>query len=101
MARQKIRQIKWNNKAIISFKKALWWIGDHSIQQAEVVEEILLSCISKIALHPEIYPPDKYKKTNSGSYRAFETHSYRVSWYDDDEIRILRIRHVRQKPLEY
>jgi plasmid stabilization system protein ParE len=51
---------------------------------------------------PEKYPPDKFRLDNEGNYRAFETHSYRISYkFTDREIRILRIRHVRQSPKPY
>ncbi len=39
---------------------------------------------------------------NPGNYRAFETNNYRVSYrYDEKQIRVLCIRHIRQKPLYY
>jgi len=68
------------------------------IQQAEAVEHSILKKIDQVVAYPEKYPPDKFKRNNPGNnYRAFETHSYRVSYrYTKTEIRILRVRHVRQ-----
>ena len=99
MARKAIRIIKWDEKALSSFEQALLWISEVSIQQAEGVELAILKRIDKIADNPEIYPPDKFKTNNTGGFRAFETHSYRVSYqYSETEIRIVQVRHVRQSP---
>lgn len=47
-------------------------------------------------------PPDKFKKNNPGNYRAFEKYSYRIAYkHTATEIRILRVRHVKQEPKEY
>jgi plasmid stabilization system protein ParE len=52
--------------------------------------------------HPEKHPPDRFKKDNNGNFRAFEKHSCRVAYYiAETEIRILRVRHVKQEPKEY
>ncbi|MGB0948547.1 MAG: type II toxin-antitoxin system RelE/ParE family toxin [Marinirhabdus sp.] len=42
-----------------------------------------------------------HKIGNDGSYRAFEKHSYRVSYrITENEIRILRLRHTSRNPLK-
>ena len=62
----------------------------------------ILSSIEKAARFPEHFPPDKYRLNNSGSFRAFEIYSFRVSFYYNPEIiRIVRIRHTKQRPLNY
>ncbi|MEQ9426444.1 MAG: type II toxin-antitoxin system RelE/ParE family toxin [Cyclobacteriaceae bacterium] len=73
-----------------------------SFQQAEIVETAILDKLEGLKTNPEKHPKDKYKKNNDGHFRAFETHSFRVAYkYSDKEIRVLRIRHVKQEPKSY
>jgi len=99
---EKKRRLIWDRPALIRFRKSLDWISDNSIQQADLVEAVILEKLKMALDNPEYFPPDKYKKVNDGSYRAFEAHSYRVSYrFRDFEIRIVRLRHVKQNPTEY
>jgi plasmid stabilization system protein ParE len=66
-----------------------------------VVDDIV-SAVNKVISNPEVYPPDKYKDNNDGSYRAFEKHHYRIVYrFNDNTIRVLRIRHTSMEPKEY
>ena len=99
---EKRRLIVWNQAALVSLENALQRIATNSPLQAERVEQAVLSKLQEIVRNPEHYPPDKYKKDNPGNYRAFETHNYRISYrHNEQEIRVLRIRHVKQKPKDY
>jgi plasmid stabilization system protein ParE len=99
---EKDRKLIWDTQALARLEKSLEWISEVSIQQAEQVEQAILERIEIIRIHPERHPPDKYKQGNPGNYRAFETHSYRISYrYTESEISILRFRHVKQEPKEY
>ena len=96
------RKIKWSSAALQNMVIALTRISESSLQQAEEVENAIIYRIETAAVSPERYPPDKFRRINSGLFRAFETHSFRVSYrYSKSEIRILRIRHVRQAPKLY
>jgi plasmid stabilization system protein ParE len=96
------RRIRWDEQALLHLIEAIQWIGKDSIQQAEQVQNAILDFIEKAAVNPERYPFDKYKRNNQGNFRAFETHSYRITFsFDTDEIQILRVRHVRQRPLKH
>jgi len=67
-----------------------------------MVRAEIMKAVDELPLNPEKYPPDKYKKDNPGNYRAFEKYSLRVAYkHTNEEIRILRIRHVRQEPKPY
>jgi len=45
---------------------------------------------------------DQYKKNNDGHYHYFELLRHRVSYYaKEQEIIIVRVRHVNRKPLNY
>lgn len=96
------RTIVWNKRPSQYFAKALKRISQESYQNAELVETAVLTALEDLKSHPEKYPPDKFKRNNQGNYRAFETHSYRVAYrFTDKQIRVLRIRHVRQEPKAY
>lgn len=71
-------------------------------KNAEKVRKDILETIARILKYPSMYPPDKYKKENDGSFRAFELYRYRISYHvSTREIRILRIRHTRREPKLY
>ena len=73
-----------------------------SFQNAEKVTSELLFSTKKLADHPEIHPPDKYKKNNKGNFRAYELHRYKVSYHvADKQITMTRIRHTKRNPKEY
>jgi plasmid stabilization system protein ParE len=78
------------------------YIGDESPWNAQLVSDAITEIIDSLPDHPERYPPDKFKKNNPGNYRAFEKYSYRVAYkHTEEEILILRIRHVKQEPKAY
>jgi plasmid stabilization system protein ParE len=96
------RKIKWSSAALQNMLTALIRIREESVKQAEEVEKSILSRIESASIRPTRYPPDKFKRNNTGYFRAFETHSFRISYrYTKHEIRILRIRHVREAPKLY
>ena len=96
------RNIIWRRSARIYLKKAIDYISLDSVKNAEVVAKAILSTIEKAARYPEHYSPDKYKLNNTGNFRAFEIYSFRISFYTNAEtIRIVRIRHTKQKPVNY
>ncbi|WKN45294.1 type II toxin-antitoxin system RelE/ParE family toxin [Tunicatimonas pelagia] len=96
------RLIVWNTSALDRFADELERLSAASYTKAEEVEAAVLNRLQQAVTMPERYAKDKYKRNNPGHYRAFETDDYRVSYrYDQKQIRVLRIRHVRQKPLYY
>ncbi|MEM7551079.1 MAG: type II toxin-antitoxin system RelE/ParE family toxin [Bacteroidota bacterium] len=95
-------KLVWNKRPSSYLKKELKRISRESFQGAESVETGILSNLDKALDEPERYPSDKYKKNNDGTYRAFETYSYRVAYrFSKSEIKILRIRHIKQEPKNY
>ncbi len=94
--------VVWNNRASVYFKSAYERTKEESYKNAEMVKEGISKIVDGLPDNPEKYPPDKYKKNNTGNYRAFEKYSFRVAYvYTEKEIRILRVRHVKQEPKEY
>jgi plasmid stabilization system protein ParE len=88
---------------IEDLKKIVLYIKKDSPQNAVKVKKEILEKISALSLHPEKYPPEKYKLLNSNSaYRAFELHRIRISYFADNNcVMIIRVRHTRQETLFY
>jgi plasmid stabilization system protein ParE len=96
------RRIDWDRQALRQFNKAILYIAEESVQNAENVRADLVEKIEALVPNPERYPPDKYKVENDGSYRAFELHRLRVAYFvGRDMIRILRVRHTSREPQGY
>lgn len=94
--------IVWNKWASIYFKKEYERVKAESYTNAEKVRTGIVRIADSLSVHPEKYPPDKFKRNNPGNYRAFEKYSYRIAYkHTPKEIRIIRMRHVKQEPKEY
>lgn len=52
--------IKWNRGALNQLIKAIEYIQEDSLQNAEKVKDEILSEILVLTAYPEKYPPDKY-----------------------------------------
>ncbi|MBD3631175.1 type II toxin-antitoxin system RelE/ParE family toxin [Cyclobacterium sp.] len=95
-------KVSWTKSAFISLQKAYKKIKENSPASAEKVKETILVMTRNLPDHPEKYPLDRFKKDNPGNYRALEKYSYRVAYrHTDKEIKILRLRHVKQEPKPY
>jgi plasmid stabilization system protein ParE len=96
------RTISWTKTAVKQFETAIEYIASDSIKNAEKVSIDILKQLEKTVQNPEFFPPDKYKRNNDGSYRAFEKHHYRIAYrFRDKVIRVLRVRHTAMEPKEY
>jgi plasmid stabilization system protein ParE len=96
------RKITWGKTALQQFNSAIEYINEDSVQNAEKVRIEILEKIERLTSHAEMYPPDKYKLSNDGNYRAFECQHLRIAYnISASEIRILRVRHTGREPLAY
>lgn len=94
--------IKWPSIAQNQLAKAYQYILKDSYQNAEKVKKDILASTRKLVDNPEMYPLDKYRKNNDGSFRAYELHHFRIAYrLKDKEIIIVRIRHISRKPKIY
>jgi len=92
-------KIVWSAAARNQLVKAISRIKEDSPQKAELVREAILEKINTAGDHPSRFPLDRFKLNNQGDYRAFETHSFRISYqYLQDELRILFVPHIHQRP---
>ena len=96
-------EIKWSKSALHQLDKALDFIIQEGFAPyAAELQNGILSRIDNLIDSYDIYPLDKYKKDNDGSYHAFEVDEYRVSYrVKTNEIRIIRIRHTSRKTQGY
>jgi len=94
--------VRWNLAAFKKFEKAIKYIKEDSSLNAENVRIEINSEIDSIAIYPQKYPVDKYKKKNDGNYRAFEIYHYRIAYkITNAKIIILRFRSTHQEPKSY
>jgi len=94
--------VVWSDSAKAALKKAYLYITLDSLQNAQMVRDELIDLTINLPENPEKYPPDKFKKDNDGTWRAFEKHHYRISYRVlKNQIRVVRMRHTSQSPLTY
>jgi plasmid stabilization system protein ParE len=73
-----------------------------SVEIAGRVRSDILSQTRELGLNPTVYEADRFRSNNDGSYRAFEKHSYRVTYrVIGADIRVFRVRHASMKPMAY
>ncbi len=96
------KKVVWDELARAALKVTYNHIRQDSVQQAEKVKQEIIATSRKLSDHPEMYPPDKYRKDKDVRFRSFEKYNYRISYFiAGDAIRVLRLRHVKQEPKEY
>lgn len=95
-------RIVWTKRAEKHLRDAYEHISLDSPQNALKVVGDIAKSIEKAAENPDVYPADKYKLDNDGTFRAFERHKYRLSYrYSGRTIRVLRVRHTKMSPKYY
>ena len=91
--------INWSKTALIQFKAAIDHIMEDSVQNAEKVRLRILLKLDKSIESPHSHPKDKYKSDNDGTYRAFETDHYRITYrIVKTGIKVIRLRHTSMIP---
>jgi len=95
--------IKWNKAAVQQLLEAIWFIEENEFNTYAVeLQSEILSKIRNLPQNPTIYPLDKYRKNNDGSYHAFEVDDYRISYRNKkDTIIIVRVRHTSRRIRKY
>lgn len=96
-------EIKWSRPALDPLDKALNFITEKGYPSyADELEEKILARVENLVNNHDIYPADKYKKANDGTYHAFEVDEYRISYrVQNTFIKIIRIRHTSRKTRAY
>jgi addiction module RelE/StbE family toxin len=92
----------WTPQAKAELRKAYDYISKDSPQNARKVVDELTRIADQLPAQPEMFPADKFKKNNDGTWRAFEKYHYRISYrITAAEIRIVRMRHTSRTPVQY
>ncbi len=98
------KTIIWTHQADAELNEAFLDLFDQS-QSIEITTRIITEIYestSILATNPEIYKLDALKKNNKGNIRAYEKHTYRISYLVEEKfVYILRVRYARKEPLEY
>ncbi len=77
-------------------------IKKDSLQNAGKVRSAIVSAAIELSENPGRYNPDKFKKNNDGSFRAFELYHFRIAYkVTEKEIIIVRVRHTSMEPADY
>ena len=99
---KKQHEVVWTKRSQQHIKTAYKYISIDSPKNALKVVEEIVTALNKATSNPAFYGPDKYKKNNDGSYRAFEKHHYRIVYrFTNNIIRVLRVRHTTMEPSQY
>lgn len=96
-------EIKWSKLALDQLTDILDFILESGFDgYSRQLEENILSKTDKLIDNYTLYPTDKYKKDNDGSYHAFEIDDFRISYrVKKSEINIIRIRHTSRRTRKY
>jgi plasmid stabilization system protein ParE len=97
-----VREVRWPLRVQNQLAKVYEYILIDSYQNAEKVKKDILRSTRHLPANPEMYPPDKYRNNNNGSFRAYELHHYRIAYrITEKEIIIVRVRHTGMEPKTY
>jgi plasmid stabilization system protein ParE len=87
------------DEAKFALRNICSYIELNSQLQANSLKKNVLNSIRELVKNPQKYPPDKFKKQNDGSVRAYELHHLRITYsVSKTHITILRIRHTKRNP---
>ncbi len=98
------KKIIWTHRADADLNRAFLDLLEESksIETTIGVITEIYNSTDILATDPEIYKLDTLKKNNQGNTRAYEKHTYRISYLvEGDAVYILRVRYARKEPLEY
>lgn len=97
-----VKKIIWPETVQKQFQQAFEYISNNSPQNANKVKKAVLDSTRELNRNTERYPPDKYKKDNDGTFRAYELYGFRISYrITENDIIIVRFRHTKMKPQFY
>ncbi len=95
-------KVIWSKNGSLQLKESLKDLREKSPKAATKVKNKILKTARDLSNNPEIYSPDRFKKDNDGTIRAFEKYSYRVTYQvEKTRVVILRVRHTSREPLEH
>lgn len=94
--------VSWTRPAQLQLQALYYHISKDSPVNADKVLHDIIESVERATLNPLMYPPDKLKIANDGSFRVFEKHHFRISFrFINNEIRVLRVRHTSMLPKKF
>ncbi len=98
------KKVIWTHRADADLSQAFLDLLEESKSidtTTRIISEIYEST-QVLRENPEIYKLDVLKKDNNGNIRAYEKHTYRISYLVEQKaVYILRVRYARKEPLEF
>lgn len=98
------KTIIWTHQAYAELNEAFLKLLEQS-ESIEITTKVITEVYestSILATNPEIYKLDTLKENNKGNIRAYEKHTYRISYLVEEKaVYIIRVRYARKEPLEY
>jgi plasmid stabilization system protein ParE len=95
------KEIVWTETALNQLEEIYFYILEHSLSYTisdKVIDQIFVAT-SVLKKNWDIYEIDEMKLPNDNNYRAFEIHSYRISYkITNESIYIIRVRHTSRSP---
>lgn len=98
------KTIIWTHQADAELNEAFLELLEQS-ESLETTTRIITEIYESttiLATNPEIYKLDTLKHNNKGNIRAYEKHTYRITYLvEETSVYIIRVRYARKEPLEY
>lgn len=104
MVRRKTLKIVWDRNALDDLKSILEFLFKQSPEAPKIVKSAILARLKVIQTNAMICEADKLKADADNTFRAFVVYGYRLSYQihqEQNEIRIIRVRHTSREPLGY
>ncbi|MER3375872.1 MAG: type II toxin-antitoxin system RelE/ParE family toxin [Allomuricauda sp.] len=98
------KKIIWTHRAETDLNLAFLNLLEESKSIETTIRVIteIYNSVNILTTNPEIYKLDVLKRDNKGNVRAYERHSYRISYLvEKTAVYILRVRYAKKEPLEY
>jgi plasmid stabilization system protein ParE len=98
------KRIVWSPTALKQLEEARNDVFEtsKSIRSSNRLARDIFESTDILADQPEMYPLDKNKMENDGSYRCYEIRTYNVSYrIVKDIIRIIRVRYSGKEPRKH
>lgn len=99
-----VKKIIWTNSAEANLHTCFLELLEES-KSLEITSRVITEVYESVVIlstDSEIYKLDSLKVDNKGNVRAFQKHSYRISYLvEEKEVYILRVKHAKKEPLAY
>ena len=94
------KKIIWSKEASGQFEEVYeYLLKEASLEIANRVMSDVLDAVDEILIYPFKFEKDRFRRNNSGEFRARTIYHYRITYRVRNEvIEIVQIRHTSRKP---